>query len=39
MYKTEFGLQEGDQVDEIVEDRFFFIKRDAQKISSKLLPH
>ena len=39
MYKTEFGLQEGDQVDEIVEDKFFFIKRDAQKISSKLLPH
>ena len=39
MYKTEFGLQEGDQVNEIVEDKFFFIKRDAQKISSKLLPH
>lgn len=39
MYKTEFGLQEGDQVNEIVEDKFFFIKRDAQKVSSKLLPH
>lgn len=39
MYKTEFGLQDGDQVNEIVDDEFFFIKRDAQKITSKLTPN
>ena len=38
MYKTEFGLEEGDQVNEIVNDKFFFVKRDAQKIASKLSP-
>jgi len=36
MYKSEFGLREGDAINEILNDKTFFIKRAIQNIKPKI---